>query len=54
VRNAGLGLQLQDPRADVPTQGDRSPYLDRYLGSSTATLADVGPGTFTLRLSKHH
>ena len=50
VHNAKLDLQLQDPRSDVPTQGDRSPYLDRYLRSYTATIADVGPGSFPLDL----
>jgi putative CocE/NonD family hydrolase len=51
VTHAGLGLDVQDPRADVPTQGDRSPYLDQYLARNTTTLTDVGPGTFPLRVS---
>jgi hypothetical protein len=32
----------------VPTQGDRSPFLDTYLGQYTRTLAEVGKGTFKL------
>jgi hypothetical protein len=52
VTNAKLDLQLQDPAADEPTQGDRSPWLDRYLRSNTATLADVGPGSFALTVSR--
>jgi uncharacterized protein len=52
VSNAKLDLQLQDPSTDAPTQGDRSPFLDRYLRSNTATLADVGAGTFPLTLSR--
>ena len=52
VTNTKLDLQLQDPATDEPTQGDRSPWLDRYLRSNTATLADVGPGSFALTLSR--
>jgi uncharacterized protein len=52
VSGTRLALDVQDPRSDVPTQGDRSPYLDRYLAGSTTTLTDVGPGTFPLRLSQ--
>jgi putative CocE/NonD family hydrolase len=51
VSDARLALEVQDPRSDVPTQGDRSPYLDRYLAANTTTLSDIGPGTFALRLS---
>lgn len=51
VSGARLGLDVQDPRLDVPTQGDRSPYLDQYLAANTTTLSDVGPGTFPLRVS---
>lgn len=53
VTDARLGLEVQDPRRDVPTQGDRSPYLDQYLAANTTTLSDIGPGTFRLRLSHH-
>jgi hypothetical protein len=52
VHDARLALDVQDPRSDVPTHGDRSPYLDEYLAANTTTLADVGPGTFRLRLSR--
>ncbi|TDC38675.1 CocE/NonD family hydrolase [Micromonospora sp. 15K316] len=52
VSDARLALDLQDPRFDVPTQGDRSPYLDRYLAANTTTLSDVGPGTFALWLPR--
>ncbi|BCY07213.1 CocE/NonD family hydrolase [Actinoplanes sp. L3-i22] len=48
VSRARLGLDLQNPRFDVPTQGDRSPFLDTYLRQYTRTLTGVGAGTFTL------
>jgi predicted acyl esterase len=48
VSRARLELALQDPRFDVPTQGDRSPFLDIYLRQYTRTLTDVGEGTFRL------
>ncbi|HZE30560.1 MAG TPA: CocE/NonD family hydrolase [Actinoallomurus sp.] len=54
VSDARLALDLQDPRFDVPTQGDRSPYLDQYLAANTTTLSNVGNGTFPLRLSRGH
>ena len=50
VTRARLGLALQNPRFDVPTQGDRSPFLDTYLRQYTRTLTDVGEGTFPLAL----
>jgi putative CocE/NonD family hydrolase len=50
VSDARLSLALQDPRFDLPTQGDRSPFLDEYLGQYTQTLTGVGPGTFRLGL----
>ncbi|WP_214414198.1 CocE/NonD family hydrolase [Sphaerisporangium fuscum] len=50
VSGARLGLDVQAPRSDVPTQGDRSPYLDQYLSANTVTLGNVGPGSFPLRL----
>jgi hypothetical protein len=49
VSRAALGLALQNPRFDVPAQGDRSPFLDTYLRQNTRTLSAVGTGTFTLR-----
>jgi len=51
VTRARLTLAVQDPRADVPTQGDRSPFLDTYLAQNTRTLPGVGQGTF--RLAPH-
>ncbi|MFD0782724.1 CocE/NonD family hydrolase, partial [Micromonospora azadirachtae] len=48
VSGARLALTVQRPRSDLPTQGDRSPYLDSYLAANTATLGDVGRGTFPL------
>jgi putative CocE/NonD family hydrolase len=51
VSDARLALAVQDPRSDVPTQGDRSPYLDRYLAANSTTLSNVDPGTFQLTLS---
>jgi uncharacterized protein len=50
VHGARLGLALQDPASDVPTQGDRSPFLDTYLRQFTKTLTGVGAGTFPLAL----
>ena len=54
VSRARLALELQDPRFDVPTQGDRSPYLDEYLEANTTTLSEVGAGSFRLRISHGH
>ncbi|MEV4539552.1 CocE/NonD family hydrolase [Asanoa sp. NPDC049518] len=54
VTDARLALEVQDPRFDAPTQGDRSPYLDRYVTANTVTLDTVGAGTFPLRVSKKH
>ena len=54
VTRARLTLALQDPRFDVPTQGDRSPFLDTYLAQYTRTLTDVGEGTFPLALRNQH
>ncbi|MFC7529846.1 CocE/NonD family hydrolase [Actinoplanes sp. GCM10030250] len=50
VTRARLNLALQNPRLDVPTQGDRSPFLDTYLRQYTRTLTGVGEGTFPLAL----
>jgi hypothetical protein len=54
VTRAALNLALQNPRSDVPTQGDRSPFLDTYLTQNTRTLTDVGEGTFPLTLHNGH
>jgi putative CocE/NonD family hydrolase len=54
VTRARLSLALQNPRSDVPTQGDRSPFLDTYLRQYTRTLTDIGEGTFPLDLRKRH
>jgi hypothetical protein len=54
VTGARLSLALQDPRLDVPTQGDRSPFLDTYLAQYTDTLTDVGAGSFRLTLRNRH
>lgn len=53
ISHARLGLDVQGTRSDRPTQGDRSPYLDQYIAANTATLGDVGPGTFPLTVSRH-
>jgi hypothetical protein len=50
VTRAKLTLALQDTTRDVPTQGDPSPFLATYLRQNTATLHDVGRGTFRLTL----
>jgi putative CocE/NonD family hydrolase len=54
VTRARLSLALQNPQFDVPTQGDRSPFLDTYLRQYTRTLTDVGEGTFPLALRNRH
>jgi putative CocE/NonD family hydrolase len=54
VTRARLSLALQNPRFDVPTQGDRSPFLDTYLRQYTRTLTGVGEGTFPLALRNRH
>ncbi|SNT49196.1 hypothetical protein SAMN05421812_107181 [Asanoa hainanensis] len=54
VTDARLDLEVQDPRFDSPTQGDRSPFLDRYVTANTVTLDAVGAPTFPLRVSKKH
>jgi putative CocE/NonD family hydrolase len=52
ITRARLNLALQNPRFDVPTQGDRSPFLDTYLRQYTRTLTGVGEGTFPLALRR--
>jgi hypothetical protein len=52
VSDARLALDVQAPRFDVPTQGDRSPYLDQYIAGNTTTLSNVGPATFPLRVTQ--
>lgn len=47
VRDARLGLTLDDPAGDTPTDGARPPYLDVYLAERTTDLPD-GPVTFTV------
>jgi putative CocE/NonD family hydrolase len=54
VSRAKLDLELQNPKFDQPTQGDRSPFLDTYLRQNTRTLTGVGAGTFTLSVRNHH
>ncbi|MEV0408793.1 CocE/NonD family hydrolase [Actinoallomurus sp. NPDC050550] len=51
VSGARLALAMQNPRSDVPTQGDRSPYLDQYLAANKTTLGNVGNGTFPLKFA---
>lgn len=53
VSGARLDLELQNPRYDVPAQGDRSPFLDTYLRQNTSTLTGVGTGTFALTVRGH-
>ncbi|MEU5724615.1 CocE/NonD family hydrolase [Micromonospora sp. NPDC047738] len=52
VTDARLAVEVQDPRFDSPTQGDRSPYLDTYVRANTTTLTNVGTPTFPLGVSK--
>lgn len=51
VSGAKLSLTTLDPKTDRPTQGDRSPYLDQYISDNTATLDNVGAGSFPLTVS---
>lgn len=51
ISGAKLGLTTLDPKTDRPTQGDRSPYLDQYISDNTATLGNVGAGSFPLTVS---
>lgn len=53
VSDARLALEVQDPRFDSPTQGDRSPYLDTYVKANTTMLNNVGTPTFPLSISKN-
>lgn len=52
VSSPTLTLQLQNTRTDVPTHGERAPYLDSYLRSYTATMADRLMGTFSLSVNQ--
>ncbi|WP_438272844.1 CocE/NonD family hydrolase [Streptomyces sclerotialus] len=47
VKGARLELALDDPADDIPTAGDRSPYLDTYLRQYTVELPP-GPAKFTV------
>ncbi|MFD8202573.1 CocE/NonD family hydrolase [Streptomyces sp. NPDC003470] len=47
VKGAKLRLALDNPADDVPTAGDRSPFLDTYLRQYTVNLP-AGPATFTV------
>ncbi|GGX84553.1 CocE/NonD family hydrolase [Streptomyces minutiscleroticus] len=47
VKGAQLKLALDGPADDVPTAGDRSPFLDTYLRQYTVDLP-AGPATFTV------
>lgn len=48
VSSPTLTLQLQNTRADVPTHGERAPYLDTYLGWYSGTFGARLMGTFSL------
>jgi hypothetical protein len=52
VSQASLALDLQRPRTDVPTQGERSPYLDSYLRNYTTAWEATAPGTFPLTVAQ--
>ena len=52
IAGARLRLDVQSPRLDVPTQGDRSPYVDQYIAANTTTLTDIGPATFPLEVPR--
>ncbi|MET9555797.1 CocE/NonD family hydrolase [Streptomyces sp. NPDC006645] len=47
IKDARLELALDDPAGDIATGGDRSPYLDTYLGLYTVELP-AGEASFTL------
>ncbi|WP_162802286.1 CocE/NonD family hydrolase [Ornithinimicrobium murale] len=48
VSSPTLTLDLQNTRNDVPTQGDRAPYLDSYLANYTGVMETGVKGTFSL------
>ena len=52
VSSPTLSLQLQNTRNDVPTHGDRAPYLDTYLRAYTGTMEDRMRGTFSLSVNQ--
>ncbi|GGK79483.1 hypothetical protein GCM10011509_29980 [Ornithinimicrobium pekingense] len=52
VSSPTLSLQLQNTRNDVPTHGDRAPYLDTYLRFYTGTMEDRMQGTFSLSVNQ--
>lgn len=47
VRGVQLRLALDDPARDIPTAGERAPFLDTYLRQYTVKLP-IGPATFTV------
>lgn len=50
VKRATMALPLQNPARDKATQGDRAPYLDRYLESTTVTGIVTEGGSYRLSL----
>ncbi|WP_370622980.1 CocE/NonD family hydrolase [Streptomyces tsukubensis] len=53
VTDARLNLALDDPSDDVPTAGDRSPFLDTYLRQYTVPLTP-GEGSFRVAVGGRH
>ncbi|MET9768265.1 CocE/NonD family hydrolase [Streptomyces sp. NPDC006415] len=51
IKDARLGLSLDDPADDTPTAGKRAPYLDTYISAYTTRLPSGKP-TFTLPAPK--
>lgn len=52
VSSPTLTLELQNTRNDVPTHGERAPYLDSYLRAYTGTMDDRLKGTFSLSVNQ--
>ncbi|GAB4084650.1 CocE/NonD family hydrolase [Myceligenerans cantabricum] len=48
VSGAVLELALDDPSDDAATDGERSPYLDRYLANNSTTFDEPGEPSFDL------
>ena len=48
VNDARLLLSTQSPARDVPTQGDPSPWLARYIEANTIPSGAIERGTFTV------
>lgn len=48
VTGAFLDLDSQSPAKDVPTQGNKSAFLDDYISRNTVAFADITGGSFAV------